>query len=83
MTLREFIDAKHNSEKEHDMYVTMVMIKVIEQSELQANNGIYNSYTPKNIFLSNFIPKHLDRLVVKFGNPVDINVPEQAIYLSP
>jgi len=34
MTLREFIDAKHNSEKEHDMYVTMVMIKVIEQSEL-------------------------------------------------
>jgi hypothetical protein len=29
MTLREFIDAKHGDERERDMYVTLVMIKVI------------------------------------------------------
>jgi DNA repair exonuclease SbcCD ATPase subunit len=33
MTLREFIDAKHGDEKERDMYVTLVMIKVIEKIE--------------------------------------------------
>lgn len=33
MTVREFIDAKHGDEKERDMYVTLVMIKVIEKIE--------------------------------------------------
>jgi hypothetical protein len=33
MTLRAFIDAKHGDEKERDMYVTLVMIKVIEKIE--------------------------------------------------
>lgn len=33
MTLREFIDAKHENEKERDMYITLVMIKVIEKIE--------------------------------------------------
>jgi hypothetical protein len=33
MTLREFMDVKHSDEKERDVYLTYVMIKVIEKIE--------------------------------------------------
>jgi hypothetical protein len=64
MSLREFIDAKHGDEKERDMYVTLVMIKVIEKIEENANKEIYNIYSPNNIRLSNFNTKNLDKLIV-------------------
>jgi hypothetical protein len=33
MNLREFMEAKHN-DKDRDMYITFVMIKIIEKIEL-------------------------------------------------
>ncbi len=66
------------------MYVTLVMIKVIEKVEEEAEKGIYNSYTPNNIYLSNFNTKHLDKLTVKFGAQItNRNSKTEGIYLSP
>jgi hypothetical protein len=84
MTLRDFIDAKHGDEKERDMYVTLVMIKVIEKIEGEAENDSYNSYSPSSIYLSNFNTKNLDKLTVNFGNPIsNRNNRTDGLYLSP
>ena len=84
MTVREFIDAKHGNEKERDMYVTLVMIKVIEKIEEETEQGIYNSYSPSNILLSNFNIKNLDKLIVKFGNSIDNRQDRRdGLYLAP
>ncbi len=33
MTLKEFMEVKHSDEKERDVYMTYVMIKIIEAVE--------------------------------------------------
>lgn len=85
MTLREFIDAKHGDEKERDMYVTLVMIKVIERIEENASREIYNIYSPNNIRLSNFNTKNLDKLIVEFGPSISFSKysKNDGLYLSP
>lgn len=85
MSLREFIDAKHGDEKERDMYVTLVMIKVIEKIEENADKGIYNSYSPSNIRLTNFNTKNLDKLVIEFGPSISSTKysKNDGLYLSP
>ena len=78
------MDVKHSDDKEKDLYTTFVMIKIIEAVELDAENGVYHSYTPANIHLHGFDPKHLDRLKVKFGNHiVNKNNKNDGLYLSP
>ena len=84
MVLREFIDAKHGNEKQRDMYITFVMIKVIEKIEEEVERGIFNSYTPNNIFISNFDTKNLEKLVIKFGAQItNKNNKNDGLYLSP
>ena len=68
MSAREFMDIKKVEDK--DNLMTFVMIKVIEKTLEECENGLFNSYTPDNIFFSNFNPKNLDSLVVKFGAPI-------------
>lgn len=84
MTLREFMDAKNSDEKERDMYVTFVMIKVIEKIEEEADGGMFNSYSPSNIYLNNFNIRHLDKLTIKFGAHI-INKTNKTdgLYLAP
>jgi len=66
------------------MYVTLVMIKVIEKVEEEMENGIFNSYTPNSIYLSNFNVRRLDRLIVKFGAPItNKNNKHELVYLAP
>ena len=78
------MDVKHADDKEKDVHTTFVMIKIIEAVEKNAENGIYNSYSPSNIFLHGFDPRHLDRLTVKFGNPiVNKNIKNDGLYLPP
>ena len=67
MTMKELMDV--NSEEKGPL-CTLVMIKIIERIEEEANRGIVNCYTPSNIYLSNFNPNNLDALVVRFGSPI-------------
>jgi hypothetical protein len=84
MTLKEFMDVKHTDDKERDVYMTFVMIKIIEAVERDAEQGVYHSYTPANIHLHGFDVKHLDRLTVKFGpHIVNRNNRNDGLYLSP
>ena len=84
MTLREFIDAKHGDEKDRDMYVTLVMIKVIEKIETEVSEGIYNSYTPNNIIISNFSIKNFERIRVSFVGEIRAqHAPSEGLYLAP
>ena len=84
MTLQEFIDAKHGDEKERDMYVTLVMIKVIERVEAEVSEGIYNSYSPQHIMLSNFSIRNFDRIRVTFIGEIRAqHAPEEGVYLAP
>ena len=78
------MEVKHGDDKERDVYMTFVMIKIIEAVEREAENGVYNSYNPNNIILHNFDVKHLDRLTVKFStNIVNRNNRNDGLYLSP
>ena len=78
------MEVKHGDDKERDVHMTFVMIKIIEAVEREAENGVYNSYNPNNIYLHNFDVKHLDRLTVKFGaNIVNRNNRNDGLYLSP
>ena len=48
------------------------------------NHGIFNSYTPSSIYLSNFNVKGLDKLVVKFGASItNKNNKLEGLYLAP
>ena len=60
------------------------MIKVIEKIEEEVERGIFNSYTPNNIFISNFDTKNLEKLVIKFGAQItNMNNKSDGLYLSP
>lgn len=84
MTLREFMDLKQGDEKDRDVYTTYVMIKIIEAVEREAENGVYNSYSPDNIHLLNFNVKKLDTLTVKFGaHIIDKSNNKDGLYLAP
>jgi hypothetical protein len=84
MTLKEFMEMRHGDDKERDVHMTFVMIKIIEAMENEVNNGVYNSYSPPNIHLFNFDVKHLDKLTVKFGTPItNKNKGNDGLYLSP
>ena len=48
------MEVKHGDDKERDVHMTFVMIKIIEAVEREAENGVYNSYNPNNIYLHNF-----------------------------
>lgn len=65
--MKELMDV--NSEEKSNI-CTLVMIKIIERIEEEANRGIVNCYTPSNIYLSNFNPSNIDSLVVRFGAPI-------------
>ena len=78
------MEVKQADEKERDVYMTFVMIKIIEAVEKEAENGVYNCYSPSNIYLHNFDPRHLDRLYVKFGaHIINKNSRSDGLYLSP
>lgn len=82
MTMREFMDLKKAEDK--DTIVTLVMIKVIEKIQEEADKGIVNSYSPSNIYLSNFNPNNLDSLIVRFGAPITNRKSKtDGLYLSP
>lgn len=80
--MREFMDIKKIDDKDNIM--TIVMIKVIEKSLEECEKGFFNSYTPNNIFFSNFNPSNLESIVIKFGAPITnpkSNV--DGLYLAP
>lgn len=84
MSLREFMEIKQTDEKDSDVYTTYVMIKIIEAIEKEAENGVYHSYSPSNIYLHNFNVKKLDSLVVKFGaHIINKNNKTDGLYLAP
>jgi len=60
------------------------MIKVIEAVERNAENGVFNSYSPSNIHLHTFNVKQLDKLNVKFGaHIINKNNMNDGLYLAP
>lgn len=82
MTMREFMDLRKADDK--DQIITLVMIKVIEKIQEEADKGIINSYSPSNIFLSNFNPSNLDSLIVRFGAAITNRKSKtDGLYLSP
>lgn len=82
MTMKEFMELKKSDDK--DQIITLVMIKVIEKIQEEADKGIINSYTPSNIFLSSFNPSNLDSLIVRFGAPItNRKSKNDGVYLSP
>lgn len=56
MTMREFMDIKKIEDKDNIM--TYVMIRVIERV-IEESTETINSYTPNNIYFSNFNPSNL------------------------
>lgn len=71
-------------DKEKDTYTTYVMIKIIEAVEREAENGVYHSYSPNNIYLHNFNVKNLEQLTVKFGaHIINKNNKNDGLYLAP
>jgi hypothetical protein len=66
--MKELIELKGVEEK--DSISSLVMIKIIERIQEEADRGIINCYTPSNIYLSSFNPNNLDALVVRFGAPI-------------
>ena len=84
MTLREFIENKHGDERDRDMYVTLVMIKMIEKMEIEVAEGVYNSYTPENITLTNFSIHNPDRTKVRLVSEIRAQYSqEEGVYLPP
>lgn len=82
MNMREFMDIKKNEDK--DNIATLVMIKVIERIMEEAEKGMLNSYSPNNIFLSNFNPNNIDSLIVRFGAPItNRKSKNDGLYLAP
>lgn len=82
MTMREFMDIKRVDDKDNIM--TFVMIKVIEKILEEYEKDITNSYTPSNIYFSNFNPKNLDALIVRFGAPITNKKSKtDGLYLAP
>lgn len=80
--MKEFMDIKKADDK--DNIVTLVMIKVIERIQEEADKGIINSYSPSNIFLTNFNPNNLDALNVRFGAPITNRKSKtDGLYLAP
>lgn len=78
------MDSKHGDEKEKDLYIIFVMIKVIEEVEKEVEKGNYYSYTPNNINILNFNPKQLDKITIKFGvHIVNKNKDNAGLYLAP
>ena len=63
--------------------MTFVMIKIIEAIEKEAENGVYNCYSPNNIYLHNFDVRNLDRLTVKFGAIITKSNKNDMLYLAP
>lgn len=64
--------------------MTFIMIKIIEKTIEEYEKGIINSYTPSNIYFSNFNPKNLDSLVIKFGAPITNRKSKvDGLYLAP
>lgn len=84
MSLREFMDTKNPDQKERDICITFIMIKVIEKIEQQVQTGRFNSYSPSNIMISNFNVKNLDEITIKLGYPItNKNHKTEGLYLSP
>lgn len=82
MTMREFMDLRKADDK--DQIITLVMIKIIEKIQEEADKGIINSYNPANIYLSNFNPSNLDSLIVRFGAPITNRKSKtDGLYLAP
>lgn len=82
MSMREFMDIKKIEDK--DNIATLVMIKVIEKIQEEAEKGMLNSYSPSNIFLSNFNPNNIDALIVRFGAPITNKKSKtDGLYLAP
>lgn len=82
MSMREFMDVKKIEDK--DNIATLVMIKVIEKIQEEAEKDMINSYSPNNIFLSNFNPNNIESLVVRFGAPITNKKSKtDALYLAP
>lgn len=80
--MREFMDLKKADDK--DQIITLVMIKVIEKIQEEADKGIVNSYSPNNIYFTNFNPNNLDSLIVRFGAPITNRKSKtDGLYLAP
>ena len=70
--------------EDKDNIATLVMIKVIEKIQEEADRGMLNSYSPNNIFLSKFDPNNIDALTVKFGAPITNKKSKtDGLYLAP
>ena len=70
--------------EDKDNIATLVMIKVIEKIQEEAEKGMLNSYSPSNIFLSNFNPNNIDALIVRFGAPITNKKSKtDGLYLAP
>lgn len=73
-----------SDDKEKDSYKTYVMIKIIEALEAEADRGVYNSYSPNNIYIHNFNPKRLDQITIKLGaHIINKNNKNDGLYLAP
>ena len=82
MTLREFMNVKRNEDS--DRIIAVVMSKILDKLQEETSRGMINSYSPSNIYLSNFNVSNLNNLIVRFGAPITSRLTRNdGIYLAP
>ena len=64
--------------------ITIVMLKTFDAAQEENEKGIFNCYTPANIYIKNFNITNLETMFIKFGAPI-INKKnhKDGCYISP